>query len=116
MDRLQCGEQQASRYVAQAINAVEYLHQLFIAHRDIKLENIVVQFGVNFNLTQSVIKLCDFGWSSFYSNEMKTTFCGTLDYLSPEMKEKGQYDNSVDIWSLGVLTYELLIGKAPFQK
>lgn len=47
---------------------------------------------------------------------MKTTFCGTLDYLSPEMKEKGQYDNSVDIWSLGVLTYELLIGKAPFQK
>lgn len=65
---------------------------------------------------QSVIKLCDFGWSSFYSNEMKTTFCGTLDYLSPEMKEKGQYDNSVDIWSIGVLTYQLLVGSAPFQK
>lgn len=47
---------------------------------------------------------------------MKTTFCGTLDYLSPEMKEKGQYDNSVDIWSVGVLTFELLTGFPPYRK
>lgn len=47
---------------------------------------------------------------------MKTTFCGTLDYLSPEMKEGGQYDNSVDIWSIGVLTYELLTGNPPYRK
>ena len=47
---------------------------------------------------------------------MKTTFCGTLDYLSPEMKEKGLYDNSVDIWAIGVLTFELLTGSAPFSK
>ena len=47
---------------------------------------------------------------------MKTTFCGTLDYLSPEMKQGGQYDNSVDIWSIGVLTYELLTGSPPYRK
>ena len=47
---------------------------------------------------------------------MKRTFCGTLDYLSPEMKDKGQYDSSVDIWSIGVLTYELLLGESPYKK
>ena len=47
---------------------------------------------------------------------MKRTFCGTLDYLSPEMKDKGEYDSSVDIWSLGVLTYELLLGESPCKK
>lgn len=47
---------------------------------------------------------------------MKTTFCGTLDYLSPEMKDRGIYDNSVDVWSIGILTYELLTGTAPYTK
>lgn len=47
---------------------------------------------------------------------MKTTFCGTLDYLSPEMKERGKYNSSVDIWSVGVLTYELILGEAPYKK
>lgn len=65
---------------------------------------------------QDVVKLCDFGWSSYYRNEMKTTFCGTLDYLSPEMKDKGEYDSSVDLWSLGVLCYELIVGEAPYKK
>lgn len=46
---------------------------------------------------------------------MKTTFCGTLDYVSPEMKDIGSYGSSVDIWSLGVLTFELLTGCAPFK-
>lgn len=46
---------------------------------------------------------------------MKTTFCGTLDYLSPEMKDRGIYDNSVDVWSIGVLTFELLTGNPPYK-
>lgn len=62
------------------------------------------------------MKLCDFGWSAFYGKEMKKTFCGTLDYLSPEMKGGDSYDNSVDIWAIGVLTFELLTGVAPFKK
>lgn len=47
---------------------------------------------------------------------MKKTFCGTLEYISPEMMENSEYDSSVDIWSIGVLTYELLIGSAPYKK
>lgn len=47
---------------------------------------------------------------------MKTTFCGTLDYVSPEMKDRGEYDCKVDIWSIGVLTYELLTKEAPFKE
>ena len=47
---------------------------------------------------------------------MKTTFCGTLDYVSPEMKDIGTYTSKVDLWSIGVLTFELLTGNAPFKE
>lgn len=47
---------------------------------------------------------------------MRSTFCGTLDYVSPEMKDKGQYNTSVDLWSIGVLTFELLAGFPPHKK
>ena len=47
---------------------------------------------------------------------MHQTFCGTLDYISPEMKSGQKYNYSVDIWSIGVLTYELIFGTAPFKK
>ena len=66
-------------------------------HLGIKPENIVLIFDVP--------KLCDFGWATFRDNVMHETFCGTLDYVSPEMKDLGQYNESVDIWSLGVLTF-----------
>jgi serine/threonine protein kinase len=46
---------------------------------------------------------------------MKRTFCGTLDYVSPEMKDKGSYNLSVDLWSIGILTFELLAGFAPYK-
>lgn len=46
---------------------------------------------------------------------MKTTFCGTLDYVSPEMKDKGKYTFKVDLWSLGVLCFELLTKVIPFR-
>lgn len=65
---------------------------------------------------QDNMKLCDFGWSSMFENEMKKTFCGTLDYVSPEMKDIGEYTVSVDLWSIGVLTFELLVGYPPYKK
>ena len=61
---------------------VRYIHNKKIAHRDIKPENIVLMFG-------DTAKLCDFGWSRVFDSDMKKTFCGTLDYVSPEMKDKG---------------------------
>ena len=78
----------------------------------------------NHYFTQDTIKLCDFGLSTYLSPkyDVRTSFCGTLDYIAPEMKDVGVYDYSIDIWglgtiyfNLGVLTYELLIGEAPFK-
>lgn len=61
-------------------------------------------------------KLCDFGWAAVLDHShMLRTFCGTLDYVSPEMKDVGEYNHSVDLWSIGVLTFELLAGFPPYK-
>lgn len=83
-----------------------YLHQNNIIHRDLKPENLLLSMGK--------VKLADFGWSVGEQLERKT-FCGTIDYVSPEMVEGKIYDKKTDNWSIGVLCYELLVGKAPFE-
>ncbi len=75
---------------------------------DIKPENLLV--GLNGEL-----KIADFGWSVHAPNSRRQTLCGTLDYLPPEMVEGKDHDAAVDIWSLGVLCYEFLVGKPPFE-
>ena len=57
----------------------------------------------------------DFGWSVHAPSSRRTTLCGTLDYLPPEMIENKDHDYTVDIWELGVLTYEFLCGVPPFE-
>ena len=92
------------------VAAIEFCHSRDppIIHRDIKPENILLD-------KEGHIKLADFGWSNFFNpNAKRKTYCGTLDYLAPEMIEESGHDVSLDYWSLGVLTYELLTGKAPF--
>ena len=59
------------------------------------------------------MKVADFGWSTVTASK-RQTFCGTLDYLAPEMLTES-YDHRVDIWSLGVLMYECLVGATPFE-
>mmetsp|Transcript_19370 Transcript_19370/g.29713 ORF Transcript_19370/g.29713 Transcript_19370/m.29713 type:complete len:85 (-) Transcript_19370:157-411(-) len=61
-----------------------------------------------------VIKLSDFGWSTHSPENRRKTNCGTLDYLPPEMVNDTAYGTSVDIWCLGVLTYEFITGDPPF--
>ncbi|EKJ72972.1 hypothetical protein FPSE_06868 [Fusarium pseudograminearum CS3096] len=107
-------ERKAARFIAQVVSALRYLHRKNIIHRDIKPENILV--GMHDEL-----KMSDFGWSVHSPSKRRETMCGTLDYLPPEMIKLGAvdagrfYDEKVDVWSLGVLTYEFLVGVPPFE-
>jgi len=104
-------EWKAAQYIAQMAAALKYLHKKHVIHRDIKPENILV--GIH-----GEIKISDFGWSVHAPNNRRQTMCGTLDYLPPEMlrgRDGNWYDEKVDLWSLGVLMYEFLVGEAPFE-
>jgi len=99
---------QSSMYIKQMADALEYCHSKKVIHRDIKPENLLLDVSGN-------IKIADFGWSVHAPNSRRATMCGTLDYLPPEMIEGSMHDETVDLWSLGVLTYEFLVGKPPFE-
>ena len=101
-------EYKAFEYFIQVVNAVYYLHSNNIIHRDIKPENILIG-------DDNKIKLCDFGWAKELTLENRSTFCGTVEYMAPEIVENENYDYRVDIWSLGILLYELLYGHSPFK-
>ena len=101
-------ELKAYEYFIQVVNAVYFLHQNSLIHRDIKPENILI--GEN-----NVLKLCDFGWAKECTVNKRMTFCGTVEYMAPEIVGSEKYDFSVDIWSLGILLYELVMGYSPFR-
>lgn len=104
-------EKTTAQFIRETIEAVKYLHSFDppIIHRDIKPENLLLDENMR-------IKLADFGWSNFKEDdETRNTYCGTPEYLSPEMVKRIGHDASVDIWSLGVLLFELLAGYAPFS-
>ena len=61
------------------------------------------------------IKIADFGWSVHAPSSRRKTLCGTLDYLPPEMVENRSHDEKVDHWTIGILTYEFLVGSPPFE-
>ena len=81
---------------------------LQVIHRDIKPENLLLDM-------KGDLKIADFGWSVHAPSSRRATMCGTLDYLPPEMVEGSSHDEKVDLWSLGVLCYEFLVGKPPFE-
>lgn len=101
-------EEQAAKYIAQITNALKYCHEKKVIHRDIKPENLLIG-------AKGEIKIADFGWSVHAPSSRRSTLCGTLDYLSPEMVNGQTHNEKVDLWSLGVLCYEFLVGKPPFE-
>ncbi|KAN0032014.1 hypothetical protein ACTFIV_005887 [Dictyostelium citrinum] len=100
-------EQTAATYTLQIADALRYCHSKHVIHRDIKPENLLIGVG-------GEIKIADFGWSVHAPNSKRSTFCGTLEYLPPEVIEKKGYDQTADVWSLGILIFEFLVGRSPF--
>lgn len=102
-------ESRAKFYAAEIASAVGYMHSLNIIYRDLKPENILLD-------SEGHIVLTDFGLckEGIEGNQTTSTFCGTPEYLAPEVLKKRPYTRSVDWWCLGAVLYEMLYGLPPF--
>jgi serine/threonine protein kinase len=97
------------KYIKQIATGISYLHENFIMHRDLKPENIMITL-------QDSIKIIDFGHSVRYEpGDIFNKIAGTLFYLPPEMAKRSGYDYRVDIWTIGVLYFEMVTGTPPFD-
>eukprot|EP00759_Apiculatamorpha_spiralis_P025274 PhF_6_TR28302/c0_g1_i1/m.41917/K08850/AURKX; aurora kinase, other len=102
-------ETEAAQYAHHLAQSLVYLHERHISHRDIKPENLL--------LHNNVLKLADFTCAVYSPNLLRrSTMCGTLDYIAPELISQTECDPStMDMWSCGVVIYEMIVGKAPFD-
>eukprot|EP00294_Goniomonas_avonlea_P006280 CAMPEP_0114559828 /NCGR_PEP_ID=MMETSP0114-20121206/11128_1 /TAXON_ID=31324 /ORGANISM="Goniomonas sp, Strain m" /LENGTH=462 /DNA_ID=CAMNT_0001745321 /DNA_START=12 /DNA_END=1400 /DNA_ORIENTATION=+ len=101
--------EQGRLYAAEMVLAFEHLHGLGVVYRDLKPENILMG-------ADGHIRLTDFGLSKEHMAAGDTTnsFCGTPEYLAPEVLQNHGYGKDVDWWSLGILIYEMIVGRPPF--
>ncbi|XP_073454600.1 RAC-beta serine/threonine-protein kinase [Aquarana catesbeiana] len=102
-------EERARFYGAEIVSALEYLHSRNVVYRDIKLENLMLD-------KDGHVKITDFGLCKEGITDGATmrTFCGTPEYLAPEVLEDNDYGRAVDWWGLGVVMYEMMCGRLPF--
>eukprot|EP00829_Urostomides_striatus_P015531 TRINITY_DN4899_c0_g1_i1.p1 TRINITY_DN4899_c0_g1~~TRINITY_DN4899_c0_g1_i1.p1 ORF type:complete len:243 (+),score=61.11 TRINITY_DN4899_c0_g1_i1:56-784(+) len=101
-------EERAKFYAAEILLALEFLHKRHIVYRDLKPENVLIDLDGH-------VKLTDFGLSKELVEGKTNTFCGTDEYLAPEIILNEPYNESVDWWALGVLLFEMLTGWAPWE-
>lgn len=107
-------EPEAKYYLSQLLQAVQFMHNVNVIHRDLKLGNLFLDKHLR-------VKVGDFGLASKLSasDEKRKTICGTPNYIAPEVidgnKEKRGHSFEVDVWSMGVIFYTFLIGKPPYE-
>jgi serine/threonine-protein kinase ULK/ATG1 len=112
------------RYLSQLKNALKYLYRNKIVHRDLKPTNILLTG----KYPHDTLKLADFGFSRYFESKkddednlqntnefMMTSFCGTPLYMAPELLSNRKYTNKADLWSFGIIMYEMLYGVNPYN-
>ena len=108
-------------FLKQIVDGLGYLHSQNIIHRDLKPQNILIESDEALQSAdtvpdQFVLKLADFGLAKqMEKNQLLQTGCGTIAYMAPEIMCQSKYDSKADIWSLGVILYECMMGKLPFD-
>lgn len=102
---------EAKYYLAQVVEATKYMHSQKVIHWDLKLGNLFLN-------DQMKVKVGDFGLATWimFDGEWKRTICGTPNYIAPEvLSSRSGHSYEVDIWSIGVILYTLLVGWPPFE-
>ena len=105
-------ERECSFILYQVLLAIRYCHKMRVVHRDIKPENILIVGKENSGLLR--VKLIDFGTAKIFSESKNKALVGSSYYIAPEVI-RGKYDESCDLWSIGVIMYIMLVGTPPFN-